>query len=197
MMEIKLADARGKLQDLLAEAQAVLAIVRDRGAGRFSKAFALSGALMLGAYALVYSPAQAKMQRLEHELSDARIRAQFGGQYKELRDQLQQAYRSLPSDAQRDQWLADSVRRSFSERGLVTDDFKPVRETEQGGLIYQISPVAINLRFAEFYDWLQRVEASRPLMHVSMVDMRKSNDLTGVNVINLEIATVIPKRRFR
>jgi hypothetical protein len=182
---------------LLREFSITSSTLREKGGHRFSKAFMFGAVLVLGSYALIYSPPQKKSSLLARRIEAAKARAEFGEQYKTVADQLGLAYKRLPADSDRAQWLSNSIRDSLSAGGLVTEDFNPVRETENGGLYYQVSMVSVKLRFSEFFDWLLRIEAAQPMMHVQSVEIMKKLGPVGVNTATIEVATVIPKQRYR
>ena len=170
--------------------------VRDKGTKRFQRAMMVAGLMIAGAYLGIYMPPQKKASELQAKIDKARQLMTFGEQYVSLRNQLSLAYSGLPSTSDREQWLSNSVRDSLNASSLLTEDFKPVRELESNGLISQASSVALTLRFAEFYDWLLRIESAKPLMHVQVIELRKKQDQIGKNGATCEIATVIPKQRF-
>ena len=169
---------------------------REKGAKRFTRAFVAAGAIVGGAYFLVYMPPQQKSARLQAEIDKAKMMSDYGAQFKDLRDQLNAAYNGMPQINDREQWLANSVRDSLNVAGLVTEDFKPIREQELNGLIFQVSSVSLSLRFNEFFDWLLRLESARPLMHLQALELGKKRESPGVNSASCDISTVIPKKRF-
>ncbi len=171
--------------------------LRDKGGKRFGRAFVVAGFMVFAAYAGVYMPPQAKSARLQSQIDKAKALSDFGDRYKDLRDQLNAAYKGLPAIGDREQWLSNSVRDSLSVAGLVTEDFKPVREQEMNGLIFQASGVTLTLKFSEFFDWLLRIESAKPMLHVQSIEISKKKEQVGLNGAAAEIATVIPKKRFR
>jgi hypothetical protein len=170
--------------------------LREKGAKRFGRAFGAAAFAIFAAYAGVYMPPQQKSNRLQAEIDRAKVMADFGAQFKDLRDQLNGAYQGMPQINDREQWLSNSVRDSLNVAGLVTEDFKPIREQELNGLIFQVSAVTLSLRFSEFFDWLLRMESAKPLMHVQSVELGKKRENVGFNTVSCDIATVIPKKRF-
>lgn len=179
------------------EIETLVVTLREKGGRRFARAFAAAGLAALGAYFAVYRPPQARSAHLQSQIDHAKMMADYGGRYKDLRDQLNAAYAQLPAAADRDQWLSNSVRASLNADGLVTDEFKPLSEREAEGLIFQSASVSLNLSFQQFYGWLQHVEGARPMMRVLSADLQKKRDDPGRNGATCTIATVIPSRRFR
>lgn len=178
------------------EISIVAVTLKEKGAERFARA--LGGALFLvfTAYAGIYMPPQKKSARLQAQIDHAKMLADYGAQFKDLRDQLNGAYNGLPALNDREQWLANSVRDSLLVGGLEPENFAPVKESELNGLVFQSSSVTLTLRFSEFFDWLLRVENAKPLMHMNSVDLVKKADKIGFNAATCEISTVIPMKRF-
>lgn len=189
-------DLKPYAEAVIREFTVVTGTFRDKGPKRFGRAFGAAAFMVFAAYFLVYMPPQKKSERLQAEIDRAKMMADFGAQFKDLRDQLNAAYNGMPQINDREQWLSNSVRDSLNVAGLVTEDFKPIREQELNGLIFQVSTVALSLRFSEFFDWLLRLESARPLMHLQSLELAKKRDNVGYNSVNCDIATVIPKKRF-
>ena len=178
------------------EINVVAGALKEKGAKRFGRALGAAAFFVFGAYVCVYLPPQQKSARLQSEIDRAKMLADYGVQYKGLRDQLDWAYAGLPSLADREQWLSNSVRDSLLVGGLEPENFTPVSEKELNGLIFQTSNVALTLKFSEFFDWLLRVENAKPLMHVNTVELSKKINRISYNTATCSIATVIPKKRF-
>lgn len=189
-------DFKPYLEAISQEINIVVGTMRDKGGKRFGRAFVIAGFMVFAAYFGVYMPPQKKSSRLQAQIDRARMLSEKGAKYKDLRDQLQAAYSSMPSFNDREQWLTNSVRDSVSAAGLPIEDFKPVREQEESGLIFQVSSVSLTMKFSEFYDWVLRIESAKPMMHLQMVELKKKGDNVGFNGVNCDIATVIPKTRF-
>lgn len=181
---------------LQAEADLVSSTLREKGGKRFGKAFAIAGVMVLLAYVGLYAPPRKKSARLQSEIDAARALSEFGTQYKELRDQLATSYDQLPLMKDREMFLSNAVIDSLKAEGLTPETFQPVREQEQAGLVFQASNIAMPVKFGEFYSWLARLEGAKPLMHLQQVSLDKKSDVIGVNTVQAEITTVIPKRRF-
>jgi type II secretory pathway component PulM len=189
-------DLKPYVDAVVNEFNVVSGAIREKGAKRFGRAFGAAAIAVVLAYFGVYMPPQQKSARLQAEIDKAKSMADFGAQFKDLRDQLNLAYTGMPQITDRDQWLTNSVRDSLNVPGVVTEDFKPIREQELNGMVYQVSSVALSLRFADFFDWLLRLESARPLMQLQSLELGKKKENPGVNSATCEIATVMPKKRF-
>lgn len=184
-------------QAVTEEINIVVGTLKEKGAERFARAIGGAIFIVFAAYVGIYLPPEKKIARLQAQIDHAKQMADFGTQFKDLRDQLNGAYNGLPSLNDREQWLSNSVRDSMVVGGLEPENFTPVKESELNGLIFQTSSVAMTLKFSEFYDWLLRIENAKPLMHMNSVDLTKKPDKLGYNGATCDITTVIPKMRFR
>jgi hypothetical protein len=188
-------------ENLAREVDIVFGTLRDKGAKRFLRAFVAAGFMVFGAYMLLYRPPQIKSARLDAEIAHAKQMHDYGEKYSELRDQLSGAYARLPSVNDREQWLSNSVRALLDASKLESNDFKPMRESEKNGLIFQLSPITLDLRFADLYGLILRIENAKPIMHLQRVDIMKANDggdptAIGMAKAGCDITTVIPKKRL-
>lgn len=179
------------------EINIVIGTLKEKGAERFGRALGGAIFLVFVAYMGIYLPPEKKTSRLQAQIDRAKQMADYGTQFKDLRDQLNGAYNGLPALNDREQWLSNSVRDSLLVGGLEPENFTPVKENELNGLIFQTSSIALTVRFSEFYDWLLRIENAKPLMHMNSIDMSKKSDKIGYNGVTCDISTVIPKMRFR
>ena len=179
------------------EINIVAGALKEKGLKRFGRAAGGAAFLVFAAYAGVYLPPQKKSARLQSEIDKAKMMASYGSRFKDLRERVNAAYAGLPSLADRDQWLSNSVRDSLLVGGLEPENFTPVRENEMNGLVFQTSSVVLTVRFPEFFDWLLRVENAKPLMHMNSVELNKRTDRVGYNITSCDLATVIPKKRFQ
>ena len=179
------------------EINVVAGALKEKGAKRFRRALGGAAVLVVAAYLGVYRPPQKTSALLQSKIDKAKLLADYGVQFKDLREKVNAAYAGLPSLTDREQWPSNSVRDSLLVGGLEPENFTPVKENEINGLIFQTSSVALTLRFPEFFDWLLRVENAKPLMHMNSVELTKKTDRIGYNTAVCDLSTVIPKKRFR
>lgn len=181
---------------LQTELEMVMATMKEKGGKRFGKAFGIAGVMVFLAYAGVYAPPKKKAARLQSEIDAARTLSQYGNQYKDLRDRLTACYAQLPQVKDKDMFLSNAVIDSLKAEGLTPETFQPVREQELSGLLFQASNITMPVKFSEFYSWVVRLESAKPLMHLQSADLTKKPEMVGVNAVQAEITTVIPKKRF-
>lgn len=179
-----------------AEFDLLLSTMREKGGKRFGKAIGLSIAMVALAYMGVYAPPKKKLARLQSEIDTARALSENGARYKELRDQLAASYAVLPLMTDKEMFLSNAVIDSLKAESLTPETFQPVREQEQAGLIFQNSSIVMPAKFMEFYAWIQRLEGAKPLMHLQSVNLSKKSETIGLNTVQAEIMTVIPKKRY-
>jgi hypothetical protein len=178
------------------EVSIVVGTLKEKGAKRFGRALGGAAFFVFAAYMGLYMPPQRKSALLQAQIDKAKEMADYGMKFKDLRDQVNGAYAGLPSLADREQWLSNSVRDSLLIGSLEPENFTPVTESEINGLIFQTSSITLTLRFSEFFDWLLRLENAKPLMHMSSVDLMKIGDRIGYNKATCVVSTVIPAKRF-
>jgi type II secretory pathway component PulM len=179
-----------------AEISVLTTTMRDKGAKRFGKAFAMSGFLIAAAYFGVYMPPQKKISRLQKEIDTAKAMSESGTAYQDLRNALAGSYGTLPLLKDQQQWLSNAMIDSLRADGLTPEMFRPVVESEQSGLIFQTSTVQLTIKFSDVYAWLMRLEGATPLMHVSILEIAKKPEMIGWNSVSASVMTAIPKKRF-
>ena len=179
------------------EVSIVVGTLKEKGAKRFGRALGAAAGIVIVAYMFIYMPPQKKSALLQSQIDKAKMLSDYGTKFKAARDQVNGAYAGLPSLADREQWLSNSVRDSLLVGNLEPENFTPVKESEVNGLIYQTSSISLTLRFSDFFDWLLRIENAKPLMHMNSVDLGKKADRIGFNTASCDISTVIPKKRFQ
>ena len=189
-------DVKPYVEAILREISIVSGTLKEKGSKRFSRTFVLAGFMVFAAYFGVYNPPQKKSARLAAEIKRAKMMSDYSDQYKDLRAKLAAAYTNLPGTAEREQWLSNSMRDSLSAGGLIPEDFRPVREEEASGLVFQTATVSIKLRFSEFFDWLLRLESAKPMMHMASMEFVKKGG-EGYNFATFDVSTVVPVKRFR
>ena len=176
------------------ELDLVVRTVKEKGAKRFSTALMIAGAMILMSHVFIYSPPKKRLATLGAEIERRRSLADSGGQYKAIRESLHRAYKVLPTQAEREQWLSAQVIDSLRVENLTAESFQPPTEEDSAGVFRQSSRLSVTMRFAEFFSWLQRIETMRPMMHVHQAELKK--DKGGRNVASFQVVTLIPKRRY-
>lgn len=189
-------DFQAYLNAVKSEADLLITTIRHKGAKRFQKAFAISGVLIAAAYFGIYKPPQDKISRLTMQIETAKAMSESSAAYQDVRTQLMGSYGSLPHLKDQQQWLSNSMIDSLRADNLTPEMFRPVIETETSGIVFQTSTVQLTVKFNDIYNWLQRVESAKPMMHVSNLDISKKPDMIGMNVVSASVMTAIPKKRF-
>ncbi len=136
-------DLKPYVAALQGEFDMLVSTMREKGAKRFGKALAISSVLVFASYAGLYAPPRKKSARLQSEIDAARKLSEFGTQYKDLRDQLAASYAQLPTLADKEMFLSNAVIDSLKAEGLTPENFQPVREQEQTGLVFQSCSIAM------------------------------------------------------
>ncbi|MBI5210550.1 MAG: hypothetical protein HY927_11320 [Elusimicrobia bacterium] len=192
-MKIDLTRLAGSLKEDL---NSVNDAIKEKGGKHFARPIVLGIAIVFGCFHFLYSPIVVKQSSLADRLAAARAVAQFAEQYKLLRDTLAAAYVQLPRPEDREQWLANSLFESLKAENIVADSLPPVTEFEGKGLIVQNANMRSKMSFMDGIRWLHRVESSKPVIHITTVDLSKKGGKIGLLEVSAQISTVIPKKRL-
>jgi len=180
-----------------AEINIVSATFREKGANRFGRALALGLSLPCAAYLLAYAPANRKLSSLDSVLAMARTTAERADTYKELKDRLSAVYTQLPPPKDRGNWLSDTVKEALRSEGIVPTQFKPPQEEESSGVVVQNLSIVMSVKFAEMMSFLARLEATKPLVQVTSLDLSKKEEpQLGRNDVNCSVSTIILTERY-
>jgi type II secretory pathway component PulM len=183
------------LQKAQQEVSMVISTLRDRGRERFTRTFGIGVLAVFFSYWFVYQPPLKKLAGLQRKIDAAKAAATYADQFKDLRDRLNALYNQLPPLTGRDRWLTNAVLESMKAENIMSDSIVPPSEEEENGFVMQRISVSIQLKFADLMSWLNRIEATRPLLHVGSVEMGKKDEPLGANGVSVEIGTVIPTRK--
>lgn len=193
---MQIVDLRPYVAAASSEFRLVAGALREKGAERFGKAFGIALAMVAAAYFLIYAPPKRKIGRLLRDLETKKVTAGYAAQYKDLRDKLNAGYALLPQSQDKEQWLYNKTVESLRSASLTPLSTRPAAQSDIAGLAFQTTSIQLQLKFGEFYAWLQSLEATRPLLHLQSMELLKVPDKIGINNVNCEIATVIPLKRF-
>lgn len=188
------------LKELIGQAQetgsTVVGSFREKGLKHFARPL-LASAIFLGAsYILVYAPAGKRLKGLNARLAASEATSQYAETYTQLRDQLNGIYREMPPLKAKDAWLLNTMIDALKAENIISDSIQPPSEEEALGLIYQRADMGATLKFMEFFAWLGRIEASKPVIHVDNLRIQKKADLIGLNSASCRISTIIPRARL-
>lgn len=189
-----------KLAALAAQAQEEASIVsltlKEKGAGRFGRAIGLGVIAVAICHQLIYTPPQKKLKGLAREIAQAKTTAQYADQYKDLRDRLAIVFSFLPPPtALESRWLETVVMDSMKIEDISTDSVVPPVEQKMAQFTIQKQTVSTQLKFSELINWLNRLEATKPMVHIGDLEFNKKADPLGTNAVNIEIGTVVPLQR--
>ena len=178
-----------------AEIKLVAATFRDRGANRFARALLLAVLVPGAVYYLLYSPARRKLANLGHELAVARIAATHSDTYKQLQERLSSAYAKLPLPKDRGAWISDTVKDALRAQEIVVSQFTPPTEEESGGNTIQTLSIKMTVQFAELMAFLARLEANKPVLRVTSLELGKKEQ-PGSNDVGCGISTLILEEHY-
>ena len=170
----------------------VLATLREKGAKRFQRPLLIAAAVVGGCYYLALRP-QREMRVLRGRLQTAQVIAQNAESFKQARLQLQQIYAVLPKAVNKDRFLTDAVVETLRAASLTSDSIQPPERSADSSLIYQKITVSIEAKFPEMMAWLARLEAYKPFLRVSSLDVTKSRRL-GYCTVSVVVSTIVPEK---
>lgn len=190
-MKLDMAAVGGLMQSLQGELQLVSGTIKEKGQQRFQRAILLAAIIVFGAYYLLYGPSQKNLNQIEKQIQMAQLTAQSADGYKQLRDQIREAYALLPRSEDKDKFLTQAVIETLRSEGITSDSIQPPDEIIHGEAAYQTISVSAQVKFAEVVAWIARLEAARPYLKVTGLDIQKSSRL-GYCTIKADVATMIP-----
>lgn len=182
------------IEFLQSELSFVQMTFKDKGWQRFLRPLLITGILIGVSYQFVYAPPVAKLAGLDKKLVMARATSQYADRYKDLRGRLNAVYAVLPS--QGGQGLAAVVVDSLKAQGIMADALQPPTEVELAGMMFQSVSVTMTVTFSELASWILRIEASKPLLHISKVEVRKKDMPIGSLEATCLVMVVLPKVRY-
>jgi type II secretory pathway component PulM len=170
--------------------------LKEKGAERFGRTFALGLLAIVISYYLIFLPPQKKLSGLQRRIDAAKATADYADQYKGLHDQLNSLYTILPPTSAREQrWLTTAVLDSMKAEGIISDSVVPPEEAIDQGFAIQHQSISTQLKFSELVSWLNRMETNKPMLHVDSLSLMKKPAPLGTNDVNCVIGTVIPLSR--
>ena len=173
--------------------------LKDKGAKHFGRPLGLGIVILVSCYALVNYVLQPskQMKVLDKQISAARATAQYADSYNDVHLRLLSYYAQLPYLKDRDQWLYNSLIEWLKADNIISDSLAPPSEEEiPPGLVFQNETMATTIKFNELVAWLSRVEKSKPVVHVSSLELNKKADPVGANGVVCIITTIIPKVKY-
>lgn len=184
-------DIPALLEKVQGEISFVNSTIKDKGSNRFSRPIIIGGLLVFGSYWFVYAPPGKKLAGLARQLDTAKATAQFADAYKDVHARLYSIYPLLPRPEQAS--VTANIVETLRLENIISDSLQPPSESEVAGLLHQNVSVTMTVGFSELLAWLLRVEAHRPVLHLSSIEIRKKNrEKYEAQVV---VSTVIPKVR--
>lgn len=193
MKNIDLKELMGRVQET---GSLVAGSFREKGLKHFARPLLAALIFVSASYLLVYAPAGKRLKVLNDRLAASEAASQYSERYTLVRDQLNGIYMEIPPLKAKDAWLMGALIDSLKAENIISDSIQPPSEEEALGLIYQRADMGATLKFMEFFSWLGRIEASKPVIHVDAVRITKKSDLIGLNSASCRISTIIPRARL-
>jgi Tfp pilus assembly protein PilO len=178
------------------EIKLVFSTLKDKGSERFGRALIIGLGLPVAVYMLVYGPADRKLSHLDNDLNAARNTAKYADSYKDLKDRLVYAYLQLPLPKDRKNFLTDSVKAALHSQKIVATEFRPPTDEESNGIVVQNLSITMNVKFSDLMAFLTQIDATKPMIHVSAVEIMKRAEPIGRNDVTVGLSTIILTERY-
>ena len=178
------------------EVQIIQAVMREKGTQRFARPMVIGLMMIILAYAGIYAPPAKKMAALQRRIFQAKRTAEFADSYTGMRDKLFSVYAIMPPVKDRESWLTGALVETMKSETIIADSIGTPEEDERSGLVFQRVTVSAELGFSQLMSWLRSIEAKKPLLHVSTIELTKRSQPLGHNGVNLNISTVVPIKRL-
>ncbi|MBI5240844.1 MAG: hypothetical protein HY926_10260 [Elusimicrobia bacterium] len=192
MVKVNLSAVIQKIQD---ELKLVMGTLKDKGTSRFGRMLVVAIAMPAVSYFMVYTKAEQRLAEVGGELQVSRNAAKHADTYKELKQRLDETYALLPRPQDRADLLFETVKEALRSEGIVSTSFNPPNETEMTGGVVQNLGINIRVKFPELLAFLARLEANKPAIHISVLDLTKKQAPIGSNEANCTLSTIILTER--
>lgn len=179
------------VQAIQSEVSTVSSTLREKGHKRFERPLFFAAVVLVASYYLLYMPPQRKLAGLQRRIDNARVLSQNAEAFKQVRDKLRATYAVMPKTKDKDQFLTQAIIETLRAEGLTSDSIQPPDEMKDSNLAFQQLKVSAQMKFPELLGWLARVEASKPFLHVSAVDLQKSKRM-GYCEVTVGVSTILP-----
>ncbi|OGR86324.1 MAG: hypothetical protein A3J74_11445 [Elusimicrobia bacterium RIFCSPHIGHO2_02_FULL_57_9] len=195
-VKINLQKVAAWLRALGNQARVALSTIKERGAKHFSRCFILGAIAVFACYSLLYVPTRSKLALLEKETERARAKVGYVDQYEDLYGRLSRLYSFLPDSTKRNAWLINTLIQSMKAEGVSSEAIPMPMEEEKADLVFQKVSVPATLKFSQLVPWLDRLNSTKPMIHVFSLSLEKKEDRPGDNKIIFGISTIIPMREL-
>ncbi|MDE2038524.1 MAG: hypothetical protein KGO96_03290 [Elusimicrobia bacterium] len=183
-------DPRLAASSLIEEVSFIFGLLKAKGRKRFERVLLLCAGLLLAGAMLASAPKR-KLGVLQARLLSVQAIAQSADSFEQARLQFDAAAAVLPGPESKDHFLTDAIVETLRSSGLTSESIQPPEESVEAGLRYQKITVSLQAGFAQLLPWLARVEAHRPYLHISSLDVVKGAGV-GTYSVSAGISTIIP-----
>lgn len=167
--------------------------LREKGPRHFSRLLAVCAVILFAVYRFVYLWPAGRLQAVQAGLREARAAARYTERYNDLRARLDGFNSTLPVGKDKEHWLSEAVRDAMKAEGILFTSLSPVTQKAQGSFVVLSLTVGCRASYKQLGSWIDRLERSKTLLHVSQLDLSKDRAEMGSNQVSLTVSTVIPK----
>ena len=175
-------------------ADSVLMIYAEKGIEPFKRPLMMALPVVLGLYALVYSPLNAKLKRSVGEAGNMTVVAQYAGDYENAKTKLAAYQRRLPLLKDKDDWLNYLITTTAKNSGVSVDSLGAQREIEVGNYMLVSREVTATTAYGVFGKWLAEIENSPIFLRVTEMSLRRDENALGMVKVTFTLSTVFPRQ---
>ncbi|MBI4051779.1 MAG: type 4a pilus biogenesis protein PilO [Elusimicrobia bacterium] len=190
---MKLQNLLGWLAEWKERFSQTLWAIQEKGIQRFLRPMGLAGLLILTVRGLFYSPSAKQLNRLDANLAVSKVSAQYASEYEQLNSRLKDFSLRLIPLREKESWLFNTVLALAREQGVNLDSIKPQTESALDQFIVLKIGLSVQLSYNALGQWLARIENSKTLMRVGQLDVSKMDNPVGINRVDLQISSLVPK----
>ncbi|MDP2866513.1 MAG: type 4a pilus biogenesis protein PilO [Elusimicrobiota bacterium] len=172
----------------------ILVIYGEKGIEPFKRPLMMALPVLLGLYALVYSPLSEKLKRSVGEARSMTVVAQYAGDYENAKTKLAAYQRRLPLLKDKDDWLNYLITTTARNSGVSVDSLGAQRETEVGNYMLVSREVTATTAYGVFGNWLAEIENSPIFLRVTEMNLRRDENALGMVKVTFTLSTVFPRQ---
>jgi len=172
----------------------VVVIYGEKGVEPFKRPLMMALPVLLGLYALVYSPLSAKLKRSVGENINMTVVAQYAGDYENAKTKLAAYQRRLPLLKDKDDWLNYLITTTAKNSGVSVDSLGAQREIEVGNYMLVSREVTATTAYGVFGKWLAEIENSPIFLRVTEMSLRRDENALGMVKVTFTLSTVFPRQ---
>lgn len=168
-------------------------IYAEKGLAPFKKPLLISISVMLGVYALVYSPVQSRISARKMELEKWQVIEKYASEFESADRKIRQYRERLPLLKDKEEWLSGLMNSAARANGMSIDSLSTQAETESGDYLLVSREASLTTTYAQFGKWLADIERTPAFVRVSGVTITKIEEPARYVNVRVKLSTVYYK----